>query len=191
MSKEQTLKKIRELPIPDIFIGTPDYTEIPLKMDKVFRNNQIWGEIITILRNEGTLSSRGKSLFFAQNIMVLTEGPIQFFINLIIYTLVKSEHHDIYDPRTERFVYSLEDISDIILAIKIKFLKTHGFDYFEVVCAKDIRNAVAHQNIEIEENGTLITNKKRKYGLEKLASISDNSYAFLHDIFKIIEQNTA
>lgn len=173
MSKEQTLKKIKELPIPDIFKGTPDYTEIPRKMDMVFRNSEIWGEVITILRKEGTLSTRGKSLFYAQNIMYLTEGPIQFFINLIIYTLVKSEHHDLYDPYKQSFVHSLNDISNTFLAIKINFLKDHGFNYFEEVCAKDIRNAVAHQTLKIEENG-ILTTKKRKYDLKNLASISDN-----------------
>lgn len=87
-------------------------------------------------------------------------------------------------------MYSMEDISKVNLAKKITFLKEHGFDYFEEVCAKDIRNAIAHQNIEIKDDGTLII-KEGQYSLNELDKISRNTDGFLLDILKIIADNTA
>lgn len=97
MSREQTLEKFRELHIPSVFLGTSDSDKLLEKMNMVFRNVEIWGEVITSLRKEGNLSNRGKSIFYAQNIMYLIEGPIQFYINLILYIILKNEPKGIYD----------------------------------------------------------------------------------------------
>ena len=60
-------------------------------------------------------------------ILFLTEGLLAFYINAISYALLTSEHHDIWFDRKQKFVSSFEELCEVSLSMKLKFLDNHSF----------------------------------------------------------------
>ena len=93
---------------------------------------------------------------------IIIEGFFVYFINFLIYFLILQEHHDIWDPIKQKFVSNFEDIADLNLSQKLKFLKHHKIYDFSEVIRRDLRNCIAHQNYSIQEDGSIQLFKKGK-----------------------------
>ena len=89
------------------------------------------------------------------DLLYTLEGPMSFVMNAVIYTLVRDGHHDIWSEQKQKFISSFDEVFNIPLSTRIKFLNTHGFNFFSEICPRGIRNAVAHQNFTIESDGSI------------------------------------
>ncbi len=141
------------------------------------KNMQDLDNLTTVIST--TLKTRKNiSLLLLVNIFCTIEGSLTFLINIIIYVLIQEHHHDIWDQIHQKFVTSYDDISSISLNVKIKFLEKHGLKFIDKFARRDIRNAFAHQNYTIDDNGKMTIFKKQKkvseFTMEDLLEISTN-----------------
>jgi hypothetical protein len=106
------------------------------------------------------------------NILSLVEGFFATQVNFLVYTLVGSGCNP-YPIFKKKEVNSLDDIEEIRLALKLKFLKRHGFG---IVVGKpnitELRNSVAHLFYYIEEDATV------RFGNQK---VTKTDYKELYD----------
>jgi hypothetical protein len=86
--------------------------------------------------------------------LFLTEGSIASYMNFICFMLV-SQGHDIYDFFSKKYACSFEEIANVDMRTKEEFLKEHDFDLFNKGYDRKLRNAVAHRNFDIEDDGTI------------------------------------
>jgi len=155
-------------------------------LDRTMKNMQDLDNLTTVIST--TLKTRKNiSLLLLVNIFCTIEGSLTFLINIIIYVLIQEHHHDIWDQIHQKFVTSYDDISSISLNVKIKFLEKHGLKFIDKFARRDIRNAFAHQNYTIDDDGKMTIFKKQKkvseLTMENLLEISTN-------IQKLLDVNT-
>jgi len=117
-------------------------------------------------------------------LLYLIEGPLSFYLNVIIYSLILKEHHDLWDEIRQKFITSYDEISTINLSVKIKFLERHGFDFFKEICSRELRNVIAHQNFRIDLEGNVDIFKKGKI-IKKI--YLKEIYLRIDNIVKIIQ----
>jgi hypothetical protein len=72
------------------------------------------------------------------------EGVLTFCVDVIIYYLIKYEHHDIFLERNNIFVTEFDELSKVSLYKKILFLEKHGFNNLSNLFNREFRNAIAH-----------------------------------------------
>ena len=72
------------------------------------------------------------------------EGILTYCVDIIIYYLIKFEHHDIFLERNNVFVTEFDELSKISLNQKILFLEKHGFNNLSALFNRGFRNAIAH-----------------------------------------------
>ena len=127
--------------------------------------------------------TKAKALTLLMMTFFKIEGELIFWMNLWIYYYINLGKHDIWHPYLQRFVTSFDEISDIPLYIKSKFLEAHGFWFIEDFLQKDLRNAIAHPDYLINERGEieLYRRQKRKRIIElsELAEISSEDFDLL------------
>lgn len=114
------------------------------------------------------------------------EGGFTYWVNSCIYQLIRKGHHDLWDDLRQFFVSSFDNVAGVRLAVKLKFLKLHGLDFIDRFAHRDLRNAFAHQNYIIDNDGNVITYKGRNrgitYSVDELADI-------LESLRKLMEVN--
>ncbi len=80
-------------------------------------------------------------------------------------------------------------MTEVSLRIKTRFLEDHGFDFIEDFAFRDIRNAIAHQDYLIQDNGDIeiyLNNKRKKLvTVEDLSQISSNISRLIGTTVKI------
>lgn len=141
-----------------------------LQIQKDFIKNMPWDKI----------SASENAMLKLVYILFMTEGVLSFFMNIIIYTLMVKEHHDVWFEWKQKFVSSFDELFEVPLSVRLTFLEKHGFKFFSEICPKDIRNAVAHQDFNIESDGTIYYKERKK----KLAK--EDSEKILMDIAKLL-----
>jgi hypothetical protein len=100
-------------------------------------------------------------------------------------------HHDICSIRTHDFVSSFEDIFDVDLSVKMKFLEKHGYGFLTNVCPRKIRNAIAHSDFVIKDDGTVeIENGRHAYSLAQIAEVLQNIYTLITIFGDVESQST-
>lgn len=124
--------------------------------------------------NWSSMSATETSLLFLTYILFLTEGVLGFDMNLIIYDLMLKGHHDIWFEWKQRFVSSFDELFEVPLSVRLKFLKKHGFEFFSEICPKDLRNAIAHLNFDIDSDGTIQIKNGKKYTKKELENEVSN-----------------
>lgn len=142
---------------------------------KCATNHEIWMNLQ--LRFQGHFSLQEFSLIYLMNFLYEIEGNLNLVMDFVIYALMK-KHHDVW--HNQRFISSFEEISLIPLAIKLKFLERHGFDFFTGLCHRELRNAVTHQDYRFDSNGDIIYGKKNaRLKMQDLAEIIKNISLFV------------
>jgi hypothetical protein len=102
------------------------------------------------------------ALIYLMEILYLVEGIVNYLMNLVIFTLILQEHHDLWFEDRHTFVSSFDDLFRVSMFVRETFLEQHGFGFFRELCNRELRNAIAHQNFKIEKNGDVFILKKRK-----------------------------
>jgi len=81
------------------------------------------------------------------------EGVFSFFINVLILALILDDHQ--YYRNNKRIkLETMKDIRKETLANKLQFLSKSGLGYFTDSCNRALRNSVAHENYQIEDDGS-------------------------------------
>jgi len=115
-----------------------------------------------------SISTTEESLLIIIYTLFLTEGILGFGMNTIIYALMLKGHHDIWFEWKQRFVSSFDELFEVPLSVRLKFLEKHEFEFFSEICPKDIRNAIAHLNFDIGSDGTIHIKQGKKYTKKQL-----------------------
>jgi hypothetical protein len=177
---EEIKKKIRELDVQKALLNGPsDQATIKSYFFNILKNREILD--LTMLRHLNfqttipttNLSLKEKCMLQLVNILFTVEGTLAGIVNLTIYALVVNAHHDICTAYSHDFASSFEDICDVDLSMKMKFLEKHGYGFLSEICPRRIRNAIAHNDFVIEEDGTVEITEKGKvsYSLAQLTEI--------------------
>src|SRR5271157_5207153 len=183
---EEIEKKIRELDIRKALVSGPsDQATILSYLFNILANKSILDQIVRRLNLQSTiptsnLSPKEMCMLQLMNVLFTVEGTLTGILNLAIYALIVNAHHDIWTTRTHDFASSFEDIYEVDLSVKIKFLEKHGYDFLTEVCPRRIRNAIAHSDFVIKEDGTLeIENGQETYSLAQLNGVLQNMYILI------------
>jgi len=124
------------------------------------------------------------SILLMVTIFCIIEGVISYLVNFIIYGLIRQGHHDIWDEIKQNFVTSYDEISYLPLSVKLKFLENHDFGFVNILAHRELRNAYAHQNYTIDEDGNVLIYKRQKI-VDKLSM--ENLVIIINDIQKLLE----
>jgi len=110
--------------------------------------NNVWR-----LLDGPTIPNNMKSFLSLMTYLLYVEGIHTLNIDIIIYYLIKTQHHDVWDEEKRRFISNYDDLARIPLATKLKFLTIHGYEEITEMCNKKLRNAIAHHEFNILDNG--------------------------------------
>lgn len=183
MSVDEIRKKFEELPFNLIF---PDFFEGG-HFFYAFQSFHSWEKLRDKLFT--TDMPKDELAYLRLTDLIYTiEGPFSFIMNVVIYSLLKEGHHDIWSESEQQFISSFEDIFKIPLYKRLKFLNAHNFSFFSDICPRKIRNAVAHQTFLIESNG-IIKYNTTEISLSQIEKINDKMIKIAEIFFKVFEES--
>jgi hypothetical protein len=102
-----------------------------------------------------------KSLLDLFLYLLLVEGISAKLVELITFMLMEKDH-DLYDPEHREFVKEFKKLEKISLSIKLQFLEKHGFCLLTKAIDRELRNCIAHLDIEVKEDGTIMGRGSKK-----------------------------
>ncbi|MEE9458737.1 MAG: hypothetical protein V3V84_03120 [Candidatus Bathyarchaeia archaeon] len=153
-------KKIKDVSIKKTIKEKTSLDEIKVINEQILHLNQnarLFKEFFTIK----SLTLEIASFRFLLSILFMTE-LLSVEINLLIYALMLKGHHDIWSERKQKFISSFNELFDLPLFLRLRFLNKHGFEFLSEIIPRKIRNDIAHQNFKIESDGTILLSKKGK-----------------------------
>jgi hypothetical protein len=137
------------------------------------RNLDMWNRSMSRLLETEAIEPSEKSMLLLTDLLYVVEGQFSAIVNLIVHNKIIKEHHDIWDEYQEKFVTSFKDIVRLRLHLKLEFLKRHGFDFLAETCPRGLRNAIAHQDFKIDEDGSIVLSdgKEKRFTQKELLEI--------------------
>ena len=127
--------------------------------------------ILSLIRVKG-MSEYKKSLVGLASYLFVVEGVFASYMNLVCLMLVY-QGHDLYNFFDRDFARSLDEIANVNMQTKELFLKEHGFELFNKGFNRKLRNAIAHCDFEIEEDGTVRAKGDRFHMLHELLRLCE------------------
>lgn len=117
------------------------------------------------------ITSRERELLDVSSELMFTEGVICNCFDFICYRLAL-DHHDLCDVvRKNKYVTNIEDIAKVSMSSKIGFLNHHDFKELTKYHDMEYRNAIAHHNFTIDDNGQLWVKGEKVKVLSKIKNI--------------------
>lgn len=105
------------------------------------------GDLLMRLLESGGVSPKESTLIPVFLYLLMVEGAICNFLNLISYLLVTTGH-DLYSLSKRKYVKeNIEEITKVEMSTKMQFLKVHGFGALTKEHDSALRNDIAHHNI--------------------------------------------
>lgn len=183
-------EKIRTISILETFKKHLTLEKQKVISDKELQVRQVHSVYSELLRKTpwSKISADEESLLIVTYILFATEGILGFRMNIIIYSLMLKGHHDVWFEQKQKFVSSFDELFEVHLSTRLKFLKRHGFQFFSEICPRDIRNAIAHMSFNIESNGTFHMKKGKKYTKKELAIKMTDIVKIVNMIDEALEQ---
>ncbi len=177
--RELYLKEYQKRTDSKEIAGIKDYAKL------INENFQIWTSMWTkIGKLEKSVIEDSFSKLFI--VLFLIEGHLGFVVNWISYLLMVKEHHDIWSR--QKLVTSFYELMEIDLYIKLEFLKKHDFGEIVELCPREIRNAIAHMNFRIQQDGAVHIIKNGKVdGRYTQEELTEKMKAILK-LFKITQK---
>jgi len=109
--------------------------------------------ILRFLESKG-IGERNRAFLSLAIYLFLAEGAYASYMNFVCFMLV-SQGHDLYNVFKRRFACSFKEIEGVNLETKEQFLKEHRLDLFKKGLNRKLRNAIAHYDFKIEDDGTI------------------------------------
>jgi hypothetical protein len=101
-----------------------------------------------------TIEKQKKTPLLMASYLWTYEGLYTFCIDFFCSLLIK-RGHDLFDEFNRRYVFSFEEVQDVLTATKLKFLKCHNLGIFERRKDRELRNNLAHHNFVLDTSGVL------------------------------------
>ena len=131
------------------------------------------GDIVDLLmdayfprtRNQYKVSTRKKSLINVIYYLFFIEGIYSFDINMIIYYEICNKSQEIkidYGKNRDKKVTNFDELNDVRLSNRLKFMKKRGYGEIADLCNVKIRNAIAHNDYYIDGKGAVIIVSNRE-----------------------------
>ncbi len=136
--------------------------------------------------NSALETKKGLVLIIAYSYLLSIETIGTLFVNMTVLLLIGKGHDFHIEPdyhrRFTRHAKSLEDLESpaVTLASKMGFLESHGFTMFSKWIDRGLRNAIAHLNFEVDEEGkfyTLSRKGKKEVDLFQKLAIFDEYFS--------------
>jgi hypothetical protein len=141
----------------------PNNAEDISKYIERFRENlKIWKHTYPKMLGAENIAISERAMRALTEILFVTEGVFSAVSNLAIYAMILTEHHDIWNEYNRKFASSFEEVVELPLYVKLRFLEKHRFEFFAELCPKELRNAIAHLNYRIDTDGSIHIHEKGK-----------------------------
>jgi len=109
------------------------------------------------------LPEETQSILALTSYLYVVEGIYSLLLDVMIFNLIKTEDAEIVD-RNGAKVEEFEKMTNVYLSKKRKFLRCHEYSEVLNIINPDLRNAIAHHDFNIREDGMIVytnTNKKQ------------------------------
>lgn len=131
---------------------------------------------------------REATLISVFSYLLVAEGQICNYLNLISYLLVTTGH-DLYTLTKRKYVKdSIEEVRKVEMSTKMKFLKHHRFGALTKEYDSTFRNDIAHHNYEVDEKGILLVRGKSVDLGSKLDPLIRIAHFFIELFDELIEK---
>jgi hypothetical protein len=106
-----------------------------------------------------TRNEREFSVILMAGFLWKYEGTYMLCADVFCYILVVNGH-DLFNPITRQYVDTLEEIGEVDMSTKLKFLERHDFDMFIQKQDQILRNKIAHHDYTFSEAGNVRLGKE-------------------------------
>lgn len=118
------------------------------------------------------MSKKEKALTRLVFYLFTAEGGFTNNMDFVCLLLIL-QGHDLYDFFRREYTRSLRDITKVDTSTKSLFLKEHGFQLFNKGLNRRLRNAIAHHDFKIDEEGSIIIDGREIDLVEKNNQLID------------------
>jgi hypothetical protein len=101
--------------------------------------------------------------------------------------LLTANGHDLFDIINRKYVKTIEDIRNVDVSSKLRFLKEHGFGLLERKEDRNLRNKIAHNDFVLCDDGQVKFGNKVvdvKERMEELGFFKLKIFSIISDCFK-------
>ena len=188
-------EKLENLQFTRTLSRNPEDFEVFIKYtNEVYENFSIWEElhkklVILIERQEIAISKQEAVLLPLVNIFYLIEGVLSYYIDIVIFTIMSKEQCFVLKNRgKKREISRLDDLRQIRLMSKLRFLESHGFAFFSDICDRNLRNAIAHQDFKVDREGVVLIKKgkKKEYTFIDLIKMDENCRSVMNIVNRLL-----
>lgn len=202
-SPEEIYKELREEVLKEHW---SDFNELKTKIDSLLQGN-ISKEVMEKIRlaafnmerntsyatdideiissKSANLTPKQKSLLLLFWYLWVTEGLFSEVIETISFLLMQ-KHHDIYDPRNMEFAKNYKELEKIDLFVKLQYVRKHGFEFLCDCIDRNLRNSIAHLDIIVNDDGSIVSIKTG----EKITNLEKSIALFMVTFLKILDAIT-
>ena len=131
------------------FLFEENLVEFNAKWQEAERISQILKDLKNVTYPSQELKSMSKMLGYL--------GPVESLgvtlVDMLLLILIANEYEVHTQGPYSKHVTSFEELADIDLEFKLKFLKDNGINIAERIVDRELRNIIAHLKFRILENG--------------------------------------
>lgn len=128
----------------------------------IHKNINYWTKVWHFANSEEAgKKPQEKSLLDLFLYLLLVEGVSAKLVDAIAFILMEN-HHELYDPERRKFLQEYKSLDKLSLSIKLQFLEKHGFELLTNAIDKDLRNCIAHIDIIVNEDGSIVNNRTKE-----------------------------
>ena len=127
-----------------------------LQYDKTWKQIQdIWGASKSDRHDPSPtkLPDKTQSLLTLLSFLLFVEGLYTLCLDIIIFYLIEN-NHDISN-RKGNYVTKFNNLWEVNLGTKLQFLSHHKFSETVKVCDTSLRNAIAHHDFTVDDDGSI------------------------------------
>jgi len=129
-----------------------------LAVKDVQQGMMYWLSIHGLTSREVKEMPQEKSLLDLFSYLLVVEGIFSKVVQIIAFMLMENDH-DVFDSIRNEFITEFEELEKIDLAVKLKFLRKHGFLVLTDSVDRKLRNDIAHLNLAVKPDGKIIDKK--------------------------------
>jgi hypothetical protein len=100
-----------------------------------------------------------------------------FYVSLIdlVVLLLICDEHDLFDVIRQKYVHTVEEIGQVDVETKFRFLREHKFESLVRLSDQRLRNTIAHNNFDLieEQKGVIQCKDKKCNVMDQLLSLMD------------------
>jgi hypothetical protein len=137
---------------PEVMANVNNVVGFVLKYQKAIENS---GPLIEL--KEKVKTKKQRNILNLAIFLWIYEGLYSSILDLFCLILVINDH-DIFVPFNREFAKSFNDIAEIEMSMKFKFLKKHKFDALIRERDKKVRNKIAHHNFSMDTHDNVVIN---------------------------------